>query len=106
MNIIIEPLLTGLKSFSFYHKSYFKDNDLYVEIGTKLLDKQRSSDTELLTGTASVIPEVIYKITDSEYSIIKKRTLISDATLLRVEELIKRCYSFKDDNHITPWKEN
>lgn len=68
MNLYLEPLMTGLPKLSCYHRAYFNDDSLIIDLGTTLYTKGfQQFSKEIISGTRSIQSEIRFTI-DEELS--------------------------------------
>lgn len=73
MNLYLEPLMTGLPKLSCYHRAYYdKDDNLIIDLGTKLFPKgPQEFSSEIITGTRGIRPEISFKIHEETRRVVE-----------------------------------
>lgn len=108
--MVVQPLFRKLNSERILHRAYYKGNDrgiIVIEISSKTkpyYSIRPEMNKVLLSGTQSIIPEIIYELYPEEWKKVTDKRSISHFTIRKIENWLDEVYTFEETHQVTEYK--
>lgn len=108
--MVVQPLFRKLNSERILHRAYYKEGNrgiIVIEISSRTKPYyaiRPGMEKVLLSGTQSIIPEIVYELHPEEWKKVTDKGSISQFIVKKIENWLNEVYTFRETHRVTEYK--